>query len=423
MCLDLSFLVPEKRSVSGLLRPNSGPRSVERVEGSHHEEDYMDSFLELNDELMMEMLFHPGPHLAAFPAVFARRLNKVEHLEISSVYWRDCAIHGSFFFALSEFTSITRVELNSIYFTTLQEFGRLLCALPNVSDLVCSMLTWSSTQFNPLIFQRKGPKMRVAFLAIYVGLEDYLSSTADILNWFVATKSYTCLAEVQLSVVQKIGASIGSLLEAAGASIERVSLQLYAGSAWDESRGTVDQYLNLSKNIHLKSLCLSISEFDDGDSGWLSTLLSQITSFEVEDILLDLQASVPSTYDMHSALDRLHCDLLDDILARPQFENLRNITFKSVVSGVAVWESALRSRLPKLDARGIVKTNLSEVCDRRPFHSSSHDILITGLEGTTAGSWDLISIANKQNRKRVFCLMRILSSSPSRLDRNVFGVS
>lgn len=82
----------------------------------------------------------PSRLFLTFPYMLARR---VKNLKCLLIQWgRAPPFLHSFPMALSEFESITRLELNRVQFPSLIAFGRLVCALRSLSDLICLEVTW-----------------------------------------------------------------------------------------------------------------------------------------------------------------------------------------------------------------------------------------------------------------------------------------
>jgi hypothetical protein len=83
--------------------------------------------------------------------------------------------------------------------------------------------------------------------------------------------------------------------------------------------------------------------------GWVTILLSQITSIHIEEVVFHVWLSIVED------LDSLDWDSMAKVFARPSFSRLQRIHFR--VWGVMNREQALdsiRKKLPACDARGIL---------------------------------------------------------------------
>jgi hypothetical protein len=84
--------------------------------------------------------------------------------------------------------------------------------------------------------------------------------------------------------------------------------------------------------------------------GWVSILLSQITSMHMEEVEFNVWLSVPED------LDPLDWDVMAKVFAQPLFSRLKRIHFW--VWGDVNREQArvsIRKRLPACDARGLLE--------------------------------------------------------------------
>ncbi|KAI0950995.1 hypothetical protein AcW1_008156 [Taiwanofungus camphoratus] len=92
--------------------------------------------------------------LGSFPYVLARRLTQVVSLHIVFDLTRDApSVLPSFPILVSEFTSITKLEMRGVRFSTFTDFGRLVCALPSLRTLICSSVTWRKSEYRPYSFR------------------------------------------------------------------------------------------------------------------------------------------------------------------------------------------------------------------------------------------------------------------------------
>ncbi|KAH9948536.1 hypothetical protein B0H21DRAFT_227724 [Amylocystis lapponica] len=100
---------------------------------------------------------NPWHTLAAFPAVFARKLTRIECLKIdgrpppgSVRQGPSPMFHQSFFLLLQEFKSVARLEIVDTYFDSLNDLGRLVCAIPTLRSLTVKSVSWVKQGSCPL---------------------------------------------------------------------------------------------------------------------------------------------------------------------------------------------------------------------------------------------------------------------------------
>jgi len=79
----------------------------------------------------------PIPHIAAFSAMLTRHLQRVEYIGIAVAEWRVPSPSQAIFLRLAEFASVSILDLCYVTFPSVQAFGRLVFALPNVKHLTC----------------------------------------------------------------------------------------------------------------------------------------------------------------------------------------------------------------------------------------------------------------------------------------------
>ncbi|KAH9912277.1 hypothetical protein B0H21DRAFT_666890, partial [Amylocystis lapponica] len=92
---------------------------------------------------------NPWHTLAAFPAVFARKLTRIECLKIDGQpppgyvqQGPSPMFHQSFFLLLREFKSVTRLEIVDTHFDNLNDLGRLVFAIPTLRSLTVKYVSW-----------------------------------------------------------------------------------------------------------------------------------------------------------------------------------------------------------------------------------------------------------------------------------------
>ncbi|KZT01631.1 uncharacterized protein LAESUDRAFT_611880, partial [Laetiporus sulphureus 93-53] len=84
--------------------------------------------------------------------MLARKLPRLETLDIRWSEWKPWTMHRDVFLHLSGFSSVTRLHLSDVTFPSITVFGRLVCALPRLVALTCEDLEFTQDQFHRDIF-------------------------------------------------------------------------------------------------------------------------------------------------------------------------------------------------------------------------------------------------------------------------------
>ncbi|KAI0944114.1 hypothetical protein AcV7_002025 [Taiwanofungus camphoratus] len=153
----------------------------------------------------------------SFPFVLARRLEKVSclHIRCSGNIARVPPVLPYFPLLLSEFTSITRLEIGNVHFSSLLEFSRLVGALPNLSLLACDYVRWTNSKYTQGTATRCKPHLRVTRL-----LMNYMDFSSNTIKWLLSTISANHLHTIILPslTIQDTG-HVSRIMEAAGTSL------------------------------------------------------------------------------------------------------------------------------------------------------------------------------------------------------------
>ncbi|KAI0951073.1 hypothetical protein AcW1_008212 [Taiwanofungus camphoratus] len=287
----------------------------------------------------------------SFPFVLAGKLAKVERLRIEGLYSPlvtvppvDARTH----LLLSEFSTITRLEINDIRFSNLVDLERLICSLVSLSELLCDVMDWTRSGYSQNVSKKRvtAPKLR----HLYVGATN--QGWESIINFLLEKTSVEQLQRVTFPVIKtKDVKHIGKFLTALGTSLRHLAIGYRVGGYKNDfTPDEIGKILGLSHNTRLQSICLR----SDNGAHWVSAILDQVTSDHVTFITIYVLPHEDDPY-----LDGLHCELIDEILSRPRFISLEKLVFEYRPQVDADWLKWLRreipSRLPLSYARDIVR--------------------------------------------------------------------
>ncbi|KIM86665.1 hypothetical protein PILCRDRAFT_815901 [Piloderma croceum F 1598] len=176
-----------------------------------------------------------------------------------------------------------------------------------------------------------------------------------ILYWLLSGNSCLVINTLRLrTVCLEETRAIGAFVRTLGPSLEHLEINFAVSFEGDVEKAFC-RNVDLAGLIQLRSLHLSglvmYSQYRSSTYvGWVSILLSQITSMHIEEVVFDVWLSVPED------LDPLDWDVMGKVFAQPSFSRLKRIHFW--VWGDVNREQArvsIRERLPVCDARGLLE--------------------------------------------------------------------
>jgi len=135
--------------------------------------------------------------------------------------WNVGEMHVDLFHYLASFASITRLSLSIVTFPSVQTFGRLVSALPNLTRLKCQAVKFETHGLREGTFVRRRPPRNLTILDL-----DYIDDMLilqDISNFLVATEMASTLrgiaigCPIELSELDESG--VPALVSAIGRSL------------------------------------------------------------------------------------------------------------------------------------------------------------------------------------------------------------
>ncbi|CCM06085.1 uncharacterized protein FIBRA_08332 [Fibroporia radiculosa] len=291
--------------------------------------------------------------LGPFSACMAQKLPRVETLCLRRCDWKPGQLHPQIFFHIrAAFASVIRLVLGDVSFPSVSVFGRLVCALPCLSSLECSLLEFKVPVFAPGAVR---PRDGLALTNIDLWECD------EVMDFLVATSIATGLHHVRL-LLDDLDQSTACqrLVSAAGASLSSLYIRPPQDAvAWS------DFPLDLGLCTSLTSLTVQLRI---RDLAWLVAVISKTPSSKLREIEIKVRRynldDVPPEVH-YGMLDERNCAELDAILSGSQYGALKTVTFmfQAFVERTELarvpdrhsWTRMLASRLPRLHARGVLR--------------------------------------------------------------------
>ncbi|KAI0940845.1 hypothetical protein AcV7_003112 [Taiwanofungus camphoratus] len=178
------------------------------------------------------------PYAHIIPHVLGISMSALERMTIRDADFASAKapLHFSFFLSLSQFTTMTNLNLSVCKFQTIGELQRLICSLPSLSWLSLRSVEWT----NPSQSSRHGfgllstAKLQLTSLTLWsMGAEEI----NGICDWFTAMENPLALQSLALGRPHHTGwqFSFASLLRAAGPSLRHLRIPLVSKD--DDHRG------------------------------------------------------------------------------------------------------------------------------------------------------------------------------------------
>jgi hypothetical protein len=228
-----------------------------------------------------------------------------------------------------------------------------------LETLVLGFLVWRKSDVPPSDFFLP-PRFRA--------LELQSSEVVEVLQWLTSFDDRLVLRTVCLqSVDWDHCKTINTFLRVLGSSLETFRFHLAGMSFIPVDFFVVNNRycktgaicpIDLQHNTQLRAIHLDVWQGHEKDTG-IDELLAQISSVHVADVSLRV------CHWGDQEVDLLRWDLVDSILARPQFSSLRRVEVSPVRRSSLYSLSWFARRLPICFSRGIL--HLREFDDKRTF--------------------------------------------------------
>ncbi|KAI0926564.1 hypothetical protein AcW1_002478 [Taiwanofungus camphoratus] len=299
-----------------------------------------------------------------FPSALAGKLLSVESLRIGGAHRPKLHLYPisqHFATLMSQFTSVSTLTLGNMEFSSVTDFGRLVCSLPCLSNLTCGMLSWTTNQYNPLALGHSGPRRKLKHLTMA-----YVPWSGDMANWLLDAASVTYIESIELfNILLEDVEHIGRGLEAVGSSLHHLAFSYHWQQRMPVSDREPETYRPLMRAaIRLNSILFSLTrlyygsererKYDHKGWGWVHAALSQVSSYCIEQMTIRF----PSHME-HTDLAELRCDRIDELLSRAQFASLKRFVIElphwSEKNPLSRLHTELTRRFPLSYARNIMR--------------------------------------------------------------------
>ncbi|OCH88391.1 hypothetical protein OBBRIDRAFT_795287 [Obba rivulosa] len=224
------------------------------------------------------------------------------------------------------YTSVRSLTLGRVGFRDFSDFGWILCGFPNLLNLYCSNITWRSAEVNPLAFDVH---------------RDIALKKLNVLK--------LCFGTVE-------GRGLGYIVDAVGTSLHTLFL---SESPSNFSAGQAMYNLNLRRFTCLSAFYVRNWLYSPQlDNAWLPVVLESMASNGLQHVTFAFHCGI-TCMTRREMLERMLCPRIDEILSRPQFASLTQVTFAFDDTGNrSYWLAQLRWRMPKFSARGIINVEV-----------------------------------------------------------------
>jgi len=197
--------------------------------------------------------------LGLFATMFAAKIPSLETLVVGRVHsayriYRE--MHVDAYQYLSTFTSITRLILCDVHFPSVQTLGRLVFALPGLTDLQCKNVKFEAHALRVGAFLQRPSKLATLIL----DTEDDLQTMDGIGNLLAGTQMASTLKDIAIGKAigpdQLDKSSFPVLISSAGNSLRSLDLQLDHHDALGVRLREGARVIDLRKLTSLQHLCL-----------------------------------------------------------------------------------------------------------------------------------------------------------------------
>ncbi|RPD75678.1 hypothetical protein L226DRAFT_51599 [Lentinus tigrinus ALCF2SS1-7] len=302
-----------------------------------------------------------------FLVEFAGKLPGLRQLIVSGIDWTHQRPSVRWHLPLSQFRTITTLRLENSIFSSFNDVRRILTALPLLSNLSTSCLTWHTVsqalhlQMTPHPVRTYWPELHT--LSIYYALGDPRDCAETFLKWITAALGGSTIKVLTYGFYSGLPLA-GSLREAVVAFMGCVRQSVtYLDVTFDDS-------LSLSGFVALEHLSLS---FRDSYGNWenVASVLQDVSLKTLHSVHL-YNVDTQRKLDLWSDSDLLHFDhdtleALDCILSREPFERPKEVTFE-VDAHLDDQEEVLRAHatrcLPELHKRKILRLTFHGLMQR-----------------------------------------------------------
>ncbi|CCM05329.1 uncharacterized protein FIBRA_07543 [Fibroporia radiculosa] len=295
--------------------------------------------------------------LGPFSATMAQKLPHVDILVLKDGRWMSERMHFQIFLQLGiAFQATTNLKLCEVHFPSLAVFGRLISALPRLTNLVCWDLEFSSSSFKPgCIYTRKG----LALTRIE------LQGSGQVVEFLASTSMCNGLRHITFKDYNKTcGPAYQRLVDQAKTSLRSMDIRQ---SFILGDRNVIPLDLSSVVNLERISLDMSAHELERQSLKRAATLLKVLPA-KLREIKITLYSFTLRKWyleDLLSTFDTLPCTQIDRNLSGPSYTKLTEVTFEFLacihladvrrVPAESAWREHLMSIFPRLHDKKLLR--------------------------------------------------------------------
>ncbi|CCM06088.1 uncharacterized protein FIBRA_08335 [Fibroporia radiculosa] len=300
--------------------------------------------------------------MGLFATMMVRKLPSLQMIGIRGpTEWKSGLMHADVPMFLATFTSITRLSLKWVTFPSVVVFGRLVCALPNLTYLQCQWLTFRADG-------RATPPKHNAITEVHLS-----GLGSDTIPFLLTTSISHGLKRLTLEDIQDEDMRfdrIQQLLEGVGESL--LSVHLHPDPY---AKFLTGSKIHLGHNPHLEVFEFT-SRFPTEDPDSLHHLLSGISPSKLREVsitviveLVDFSRDVTLAQVLSVFRDDVYVKV-DQLLSHSRFTKFRAITFTlmlearlhvdvpSLIPSEHDWWQCISLRFPHLCAQERLRTQI-----------------------------------------------------------------
>jgi len=290
------------------------------------------------------------PHLWNEILPFLSGFHLITSLTLDTLYW-DKIFPRVQSIISNRFTTITRLELQSLFTATFSELAQMICTFRCLENLILGSIYWCRTDTASSVL-----RLPHRLHALELDGDDL----TEILEWFCSfgqdlTLRNLCL----LNPWQHDEQVINALLQVLGPSLDSFRIRLT----------DLALPICLHHNTHLRVLHIIVRRGLEREIG-LALILSSVISVRIEEISLSLLHPLGHSDGIFHDCAPNEWGEVDAILARPQFLNLKSVSVRHAQDSLDSPDAEhplewFFDRLPLCHKRGILR--LCETKTSGPF--------------------------------------------------------
>ncbi|KZT67497.1 hypothetical protein DAEQUDRAFT_386824 [Daedalea quercina L-15889] len=342
----------------------------------------------------------PIPHLGTLTLMLGKKkIPRLETFIIRRAEWQSGALHRDFFLHLSHFATIPDLHLVNVIFPSKLVFARLIRALPNLTQLYCTHVTFRSQAFDPSAFLSTPTQIKT------VRLDGHSNDVAELMACQVPSitdgmeefqAGWSIYTEERPYLFPTNDAAIISMLQHPRPALKVVNIRLrrqpgvavqqkHEGEISTSTGAPRLPLLNQCTELEVFRICHCLTKLVESPtdaqasspqpSSWLYDILASITSTKLNTLCISLDfryiRPTDSTHVVELAqrfLEQQECTQIDEMLADTErFKGLRAVDIdclcgtsaRTLAPSQDKWTATIVAYFPQLHTRMILGGNVN----------------------------------------------------------------